>query len=66
MDLATVPSKQDMARKLEIKAIDRIVREVGLSRAQRRLLHDEITRQNLSLKKIREIAEEIKERHPNQ
>ena len=54
-----------MARKLDIKEFDRIVREVGLSRAQRRILHDEITKQNLSLEEIRRIAEEIKKLYPN-
>ena len=54
-----------MARKQDIKEIDRIVREVGLSRAQRRFLHDEITKQNLSLEEIRRIAEEIKKLYPN-
>jgi hypothetical protein len=54
-----------MARKLDIKEIDRIVKEVGLSKAQRRLLHDEITKQDFSLEEIREIAEEIKKLYPN-
>jgi hypothetical protein len=55
----------NMARKLDIKEMDRIVKEVGLSKAQRRLLHDEITKQNLSLEKIREIAAEIRKLYPN-
>jgi len=55
----------NMARKAEIKAIDRIVKEVNLSKTQRRLLHDEITKQNYSLEEIREIAEEIKRLNPN-
>jgi hypothetical protein len=55
----------NMARKLYIKAIDRIVKEVGLSKTQRRRLHDEITKQNLSLEEIRQIAEEIKKLYPN-
>ena len=54
-----------MARKADIKAIDRIVNEVGLTKGQRRLLHDEITGQNYSLEEIREIALEIKELYPN-
>lgn len=54
-----------MPRKEEIKAIDRIVREVGLSKSQRRLLHDEITKQNYTLEQIREIAEQIKKDYPN-
>src|SRR5262245_50404455 len=55
----------NMARKLDIKEIDRIVKEVGLSKAQRKLLHDEITKQEFSLDEIREIAEEIKKHYPN-
>jgi hypothetical protein len=52
-------------RKADIRAIDRIVREEGLSREQRRLLHEEISGQNLSLEEIRLVATEIKERYPN-
>ncbi|HXG08696.1 MAG TPA: hypothetical protein VNK04_02810 [Gemmataceae bacterium] len=52
-------------RKPDIKEIDRIVNEEGLSREQRRMLHEEITGQNLSLEEIREIAREIKELYPN-
>ena len=54
----------NMAGKLDIKAIDRIVEQVGLTRAQRRLLHDEITKQGYSLEEIREIAEQIKKLYP--
>ncbi len=49
----------------DIRKIDRIVKEEGLSKEQRRLLHDEITGQDLSLDEIREIAREIKELYPN-
>ena len=49
----------------DIKQIDRILREEGLTRGQRRLLHDEITGQQLSLEEIRQIAREIKELYPN-
>jgi hypothetical protein len=52
-------------RKADIRQIDRIVREEGLSREQRRMLHEEITGQQLSLEKIREIAKQIKELYPN-
>lgn len=52
-------------RKEDIRQIDRIVREEGLSREQRRMLHDEISGQNLSLDEIRAIAREIKELYPN-
>src|SRR4051794_20782300 len=51
--------------KADIKAIDRIVREEGLSRGQRRLLHDEITGRQLTLEEIRQIARDIKELYPN-
>ncbi len=51
-------------RKPDINEIDRIVREEGLSREQRRLLHEEITGQNMPLEKIREIAREIKQLYP--
>lgn len=54
-----------MPRKADIKAIDRIVREIGLSKGQRRLLHDEITKQNYSLEDIRKIAKEIRKLYPN-
>lgn len=54
-----------MPRKPDIKAIDRIVKEVGLTRGQRRLLHDAITGQGLSLEEIRQMAEFIKVHYPN-
>lgn len=52
-------------RKRDIKEIDRIVSEEGLSREQRRHLHDEISGQDLSLEEIRDIAREIKTLYPN-
>ena len=54
-----------MPRKDDIREIDRIVKEEGLSREQRRMLHDEISGQELSLDEIREIAREIKDLYPN-
>jgi hypothetical protein len=54
-----------MTRKQDIKEIDRIVKELELSKGQRRLLHDEISGQELSLEDIREIAKEIKDGYPN-
>jgi len=54
-----------MARKSDIKAIDNIVRSHKLTKGQRRLLHDEITGQNLPLKEIDEIAKQIKRGFPN-
>jgi hypothetical protein len=50
----------------DIKQIDRIVKEEGLSKGQRRLLHEEISGQQLSLEEIRRLAREIKELYPNQ
>jgi hypothetical protein len=54
-----------MPRKEDIREIDRIVKEEGLSKEQRRLLHEEITGQDLSPAEIREIAREIKDLYPN-
>jgi hypothetical protein len=54
-----------MTRKQDIKEIDRIAKEVDLSREQRRLLQRAITGQNLSLEEVREVAKEIKELYPN-
>lgn len=47
------------ARKPDIRFIDRLVKKYGLDRCQRRVLHDEITGQNLSDAEIEEIAEEL-------
>jgi len=49
------------AKKRDIRQIEEIIRRVGLDRAQRRRLHDEITRQGLELEEIERIAREIKE-----
>jgi hypothetical protein len=54
-----------MAKKLDIKQIDRIVKEERLTTGQRELLHRAITKAGYSLKEIREIAKEIKELYPN-
>ena len=53
------------ARKADIKAIDEIVKRVGMTRPQRRLLHDDITGMNYTLEEILEIAKLIKEMYPN-
>ncbi|MBI3183965.1 MAG: hypothetical protein HYZ28_17655 [Myxococcales bacterium] len=58
------PPLEASPRKADIKDIDRIVREFNLNKEQRRILHDEITGQNLSLEQIREIAEEIAKGFP--
>ena len=54
-----------MAKKPDVKQIDRIVKEEGLTKGQRRILHDEITGQELTLEEIREIAKEVKRLYPN-
>jgi hypothetical protein len=51
--------------KEDIRRINRIVKEEGLSKGQRRMLHEEISRQNYTLEEIREIARRIKNDHPN-
>jgi len=56
---------QGMAKKQDIKQIDRIVKEEGLTMGQREILHEEITKQGRSLEEIREIAKEIKKLYPN-
>jgi hypothetical protein len=57
-----------MPRKPDLEQIDRIAEEVGgLTREQRRLLHEAIRhegRHQLSLDEIRELAREIKELFP--
>jgi hypothetical protein len=53
-----------MARKPDIKQVDRIVRDLGLNKDQRRILHDDITGQELSIDEIREIAQEIAKQMP--
>jgi hypothetical protein len=54
-----------VGKKDDLRQIDRIVKEEGLSKGQRRLLHEEISGQRLSLEEIREIAKEIKRLYPN-
>ena len=49
----------------DIKQIDRIVKEEGLSIGQREILHEEIARQGYTLEEIRDVAREIKELYPN-
>jgi hypothetical protein len=53
-----------MARKADIKQVDKIARDLGLSKDQRRLLHDEITRQDLSIEEIADIARDISQNMP--
>lgn len=48
-----------MARKADIKQIDRIVKDLKLNKEQRQLLHREITGQDLSLEEIKAIADDI-------
>jgi hypothetical protein len=54
-----------MPRKPDIKQIDRIVKDLRLSKGQRRLLHKAISKEGLSREGIRDIAKEIKELYPN-
>ena len=55
-----------LARKRDLKEIDRIVDSIGgMTRGQRRMLHDEITKQNYTKDDIKEIAEDIKAANPN-
>jgi hypothetical protein len=54
-----------MAKKPDIRFIDSLEKELKLSKAQRDLLHDAITGQNLTKQEIREVAQEIKELYPN-
>ena len=53
-----------MVRKNDIKLIDTIVRIVGLTRGQRRLLHDEISGRDLNYRQILQEAKDIKRRFP--
>jgi RHS repeat-associated protein len=53
-----------MARKSDIKQVDKIVRKLNMSKEQRRLLHDEITRQDLTIDEIMEIAHDIMKHMP--
>jgi len=54
------------ARKPDVGFVDSVVRDVGLNKEQRRMLHDEITGQNYSKEEIRETAKMIKESFPKQ
>ncbi|MDD4889092.1 MAG: hypothetical protein PHU85_04115 [Phycisphaerae bacterium] len=53
-----------MVRKNDIRLIDTVVRIAGLSREQRRLLHREISGQDLSYRQILEQARDIKKQYP--
>jgi len=54
-----------MSPKDDIKAIDSIAKKVGLSRAQREILHDRIHGQGYTYREILECAEEVKQDYPN-
>lgn len=54
-----------MSPKKDIKAINSIVKKVGLSPAQRDLLHDRIHGENLTYREIERCAREVKEDYPN-
>jgi hypothetical protein len=49
----------------DIREIDHIVHEEGISREQRRLFQEELSGQDLSLDDNREIAKELKELYPS-
>lgn len=53
-----------MAKKADIKSINHIVREAGLNKEQRQLLHREITGQGYSKDEILEIAADIAQQFP--
>jgi hypothetical protein len=54
-----------MSPKKDIKAIDAIVKKVGLSAAQRDILHDRIHHENLTYREIEQCAREVKQDYPN-
>ena len=54
-----------MSPKDDIRAIDAVVKKVGLSDAQRDLLHDLIHDEELPYAEILEIAREVKQDYPN-
>lgn len=58
-----------MPRKPDLRMIDCVVKELGISRELRRLLHDEMAKrkldQDLSEDEVREIAKEIQCLYPN-
>ena len=53
-----------MVRKKDIKRMDAIVKKVGLSREQRRILHDDIQGLGLTPQEILEAARAIKREFP--
>lgn len=55
----------NMANKRDIKQINDVQKQVGLSDKQREILHDQIHGEKKTWKEIVEIAEEIKTQYPN-
>lgn len=53
-----------LARKGDIKQIDRMVREVGLNKEERRILHKEIAGMHLTIEEIQQIALEVAQQFP--
>ncbi len=53
-----------MTRKRDTRQIDSVVRRVGLSSEQRRLLHDEIAGRDLRYRQILDLARQIKKLYP--
>lgn len=59
-----------MARKRDLKLIDRVQKKYNLTNGQRELLHDEMeaakeTREQISKETIEELAKDIIELYPN-
>ena len=54
-----------MSPKKDIKAIDLIVNKVGLSDAQRDILHELIHGENMTYREIEQCAREVKQDYPN-
>ena len=54
-----------MSPKNDIKAVNSIVKKVGLSPGQRDILHDRIHHENLTYREIEQVAREVKQDYPN-
>jgi hypothetical protein len=54
-----------MTKKADIQFVKWIIKKIGLSKEQKRILHDTITGQNLTKEEITKIAQEIKKHFPN-
>ena len=54
-----------MGKKADVRFIDYLERRFGLSKEQRDILHEQITRKGLSKSDIIELAKAIKRQFPN-